>query len=101
MTKNCQTQCCLRRVENHEEELKHYCDANTTFAQLLQNISQASNNFIIIGIDLENFVTMHGSIIIIFRKLIPKNYDSMKNTIILHTFTRFAKQSKDNPYTYR
>ena len=30
-TKNVQTQSSLRRVENHVEELKHYCDANTTF----------------------------------------------------------------------
>ena len=31
ITSNCQTQSCLRRVENHVEELKLYCDANTTF----------------------------------------------------------------------
>ena len=31
ITKNCQTQPSLRRDENHVEERKHNCDANTTF----------------------------------------------------------------------
>ena len=28
ISKNCQTQSSLSRVENHVEEIKHYCDGN-------------------------------------------------------------------------
>ena len=31
ITRNCQTQSRLNRVENNVEELKHHCSTNTTF----------------------------------------------------------------------